>query len=56
MRVLAINQFFWPDTAATAQLLADVIRGMDPNVNTVSVLCGATFANSNLFVQPICFS
>jgi glycosyltransferase involved in cell wall biosynthesis len=40
MHILAINQFFWPDTAATAQLLTDVIRGIDPTVHAVTVLCG----------------
>ena len=27
MQILVINQFFWPDTAATGQLLTDVTRG-----------------------------
>src|SRR5215469_5613756 len=40
MRVLLINQFFWPDTAATGQLLTDVAREIDPDLHTVSVLCG----------------
>ena len=40
MQVLVINQFFWPDTAATGQLLTDVTRGMDPKVHAVTVLCG----------------
>ena len=40
MDVLVINQFFWPDTAATGQLLTDVARGIDPKVHAVTVLCG----------------
>jgi colanic acid biosynthesis glycosyl transferase WcaI len=40
MDVLVINQFFWPDTAATGQLLTDVTRGIDPKVHAVTVLCG----------------
>jgi colanic acid biosynthesis glycosyl transferase WcaI len=40
MQVLVINQFFWPDTAATAQLLTDVVRGIDPTLHAVTVLCG----------------
>lgn len=28
MRVLLLNQFFWPDAAATSQLLTDVAQGM----------------------------
>src|SRR5260370_419240 len=42
MQILVINQFFWPDTAATAQLLADVTRGIDPKVHAVTVLCGTS--------------
>jgi colanic acid biosynthesis glycosyl transferase WcaI len=40
MQVLLINQFFWPDTAATGQLLTDVAREMDPDVHELTVLCG----------------
>jgi colanic acid biosynthesis glycosyl transferase WcaI len=42
MQVLVINQFFWPDTAATGQLLTDVTRAMDPKVHAVTVLCGTS--------------
>lgn len=28
MRILLLNQFFWPDAAATSQLLTDVARGL----------------------------
>ena len=40
MQVLLINQFFWPDTAATGQLLTDVARDIDPDMHAVTVLCG----------------
>jgi colanic acid biosynthesis glycosyl transferase WcaI len=40
VRVLLINQFFWPDTAATGQLLTDVARDINPDSHTVTVLCG----------------
>jgi colanic acid biosynthesis glycosyl transferase WcaI len=40
VKVLLINQFFWPDTAATAQLLTDVARAIDSKEHTVTVLCG----------------
>src|SRR5579864_3687169 len=40
MQVLLINQFFWPDTAATGHLLADVSREIDPELHAVTVLCG----------------
>jgi colanic acid biosynthesis glycosyl transferase WcaI len=42
MHILLINQFFWPDTAATGQLLTDVTRGIDPKVHAVTVLCGTS--------------
>ena len=42
MHILAINQFFWPDTAATGQMLADVARVLDPEVHVITVLCGAS--------------
>ena len=42
MHILVINQFFWPDTAATGQLLTDVTRGIDPKVHAVTVLCGTS--------------
>jgi len=42
MHILAINQFFWPDTAATGQLLADVAQVLDPEVHVTTVLCGAS--------------
>ncbi len=40
MRVLVINQFFWPDTAATGQLLADFTRALDPQIHQVTAICG----------------
>ena len=41
MRILIINQFFWPDTAATGQLLSDLTRVVDPENHVVTVFCGA---------------
>jgi len=40
VNLLFINQFFWPDTAATGQLLTDVARAMAPGSGLVTVLCG----------------
>jgi glycosyltransferase involved in cell wall biosynthesis len=40
MYILAMNQFFWPDTAATGQFLADVTSAIDPTLHLVTVLCG----------------
>ena len=42
MRILIINQFFWPDTAATGQLLSDLTRVVDPENHFVTVFCGIT--------------
>jgi len=41
MNILAINQFFWPDTAPTGQFLTDITRAMDPSIHSITVLCGA---------------
>ena len=40
VQVLLINQFFWPDTAATGQLLTDIAWDIDPELHQVTVLCG----------------
>lgn len=42
MKVLFINQFFWPDTAATSQLLTDVTRALAQQHVQVEVLCGGS--------------
>lgn len=42
MRVLFINQFFWPDLAATSGLLTDVARSLAEAGNEVTIICGAT--------------
>jgi len=42
MQVFLINQFFWPDTAATGQLLTDVARDIDPELHDVTVFCGSS--------------
>jgi len=39
MRVLLINQYYPPDTAATGQLLADVANGLTQSGHEVHVLC-----------------
>jgi colanic acid biosynthesis glycosyl transferase WcaI len=41
LNLLFINQFFWPDTAATGQLLSDVARAMaQGSCGQLTVLCG----------------
>lgn len=53
MRFLAINQFFWPDTAATSQLLTDLCRSIDQKVHTVTVICGpAYYARPDNGISP----
>src|ERR1700722_595061 len=55
MQVLFINQFFWPDTAATGQLLTDVAREIDPDLHAVTVLCGRSVygAVDSVFPPPV---
>lgn len=40
MKILFINQFFWPDSAATSQQLTDMAAGLAARGHEVSVLCG----------------
>ncbi|MBV8477426.1 MAG: hypothetical protein JOZ36_12225 [Acidobacteria bacterium] len=43
MTILLLNQFFWPDSAATSQLLTDLARGLAERghyVHAVSVEAG----------------
>lgn len=40
MRLLLVNQFFWPDCAPTSQLLTDVANGAVAAGHEVTVLCG----------------
>lgn len=42
MRVLLMNQFFWPDAAATSQLLTDVARQLAAEGHEVHAICGAS--------------
>ena len=39
MKILLINQFFWPDSSATSQQLTDVAAGLAARGHEVSVLC-----------------
>ncbi|HEY0784696.1 MAG TPA: glycosyltransferase family 4 protein, partial [Acidobacteriaceae bacterium] len=40
MRILLLNQFFWPDSSATSQLLTDLARGLLARGHQVSVISG----------------
>lgn len=52
MQVLFINQFFWPDTAATGQLLTDVAREIDPESHVVTVVCGKSVYGAVDSISP----
>ncbi len=41
MKILLLNQFFWPDTSATSQLLTDLARGLQNEGHEVTVICSA---------------
>jgi len=54
MRILFLNQFFWPDTAATGQLLSDVADHLVSSGETVDVICGsAPYGGSNGSPHPL---
>jgi colanic acid biosynthesis glycosyl transferase WcaI len=40
MKILFINQFFWPDSSATSQQLTDAADGLARMGHQISVLCG----------------
>jgi colanic acid biosynthesis glycosyl transferase WcaI len=42
MRILLLNQFFWPDAAPTGQLAADVARALSSQGHEVIVICGSS--------------
>ena len=39
MRILLLNQFFWPDSAATSQLLTDLARSLVADGHEVVAIC-----------------
>jgi colanic acid biosynthesis glycosyl transferase WcaI len=39
MKILLLNQFFWPDSAATSQLLTDLARGLEKHGHQVYAVC-----------------
>jgi colanic acid biosynthesis glycosyl transferase WcaI len=42
MRILLLNQFFWPDSAATSQLLTDLARELADRGHEVVAVCGGS--------------
>ena len=54
MKILLVNQFFWPDSAATSQLLTDVARKLAELGHDVQVLCGSgAYASHDVSEQPL---
>jgi glycosyltransferase involved in cell wall biosynthesis len=53
LRILFVNQFYWPDAAATSQLLTDVTRALADEGHEVVVMCGQTgYATVDIMDQP----
>ena len=53
MRILLVNQFFWPDSAATSQLLTDVARELAARGHEVYAVCAAGgYANADAHDPP----
>ena len=54
MRMLLLNQFFYPDSAATSQLLTDLARHLASEGHTVRIVCGSSFyANPDSAPPPL---
>lgn len=57
MRVLLLNQFFWPDASATSQLLTDLARSLVDQGHDVTVICsekgGYAVAANDLDAPPV---
>jgi len=52
VRILLINQFYKPDTAATGQLLADVAEELAAHGHEVHVICGRTMYDGGRLQAP----
>ncbi len=54
MRILLLNQFFWPDSAATSQFLTDLARGLAERGHSVYAISseGAGYALEDLSEPP----
>ena len=53
MRILFINQFFWPDSSATSQQLTDLATGLAELGHEIHVLCGeGGYAAAAASTQP----
>jgi colanic acid biosynthesis glycosyl transferase WcaI len=53
VQILLINQFFWPDLAATSQLLTDLVRHMADQGHDVTVICARhSYAGADCTEEP----
>lgn len=53
MRIVAINQYYWPDTAATSQLLTDLCEHLAAQGHDVHVVTGrSSYAGSSAALPP----
>ncbi len=52
MKILFLNQFFWPDASATSQLLGDVTSHLTASGRPVSVICGSASYESSTPQTP----
>ena len=53
MRIVVINQFFWPDVAPTGQYLSDVARHLASQGHDVTVICsGNSYGDAESDGQP----
>jgi colanic acid biosynthesis glycosyl transferase WcaI len=54
MRILLLNQFFYPDFSATSQLLTDLARELANEGHQVSVMCGPSeYASPSNCTTPV---
>lgn len=52
MKILIVNQFFWPDVAATGQLLCDLVRHLGAD-HEITVICsGGSYAGTEAGEAP----
>jgi glycosyltransferase involved in cell wall biosynthesis len=53
VQILLINQFFWPDLAATSQLLTDLVSHMADQGHDVTVICARhSYAGADCTQRP----
>jgi glycosyltransferase involved in cell wall biosynthesis len=53
VQILLINQFFWPDLAATSQLLTDLVSHIADQGHDVTVICAKhSYAGADCTKQP----